>query len=283
MTNFLNRLAFGSFAAFFAILLIWFSPHPYFRLFFALIISSLITVAASEFFYIAKNKNYQPLVPIGLTACFLYALSVFLSTQYQQTAFFPYFILVLTLFISFFYFFKKGKDPLVNLSITFFALIYIATTLSSWFNIAYFFPDTFHQEGRWWLLYLLAVTKLTDMGAYFIGSSFGKNKLAPYMSPGKSWEGAIGGLFLGIITSYVFYKFTPIQLTWFQSLWLGFVLSFMGQIGDLAESLIKRDAGVKHSSHIPGLGGILDMLDSLIFTSPILYIFLEGAYHDHYH
>ncbi|QLH36801.1 MAG: CDP-archaeol synthase [Parachlamydiaceae bacterium] len=177
---------------------------------------------------------------------------------------------------SFLYFFKTGQEPLVNISLTIFALAYIAIPLSTWLNIAYFFPEGSAQEGRWWLFYLLAVTKLTDVGAYFIGSSFGQNKMTPYISPGKSWEGALGGLIFGVVTSIMFYVFSsqiPLHLTLFQSLLLGFILSCLGQIGDLAESLIKRDAGVKNSSRIPGLGGILDMLDSLIFTSPIVYIF----------
>lgn len=281
MSNFQQRLAFGSLAAIFSILLIWCSPYSAFRPLFALIIALFITLAASELFHIAKSKKFQPLVKIGLTECFLYALSVYASTQYPQAGIYPYLILFFTLLGSFLYFFKTGSAPLDNLSITFFALAYIAIPLSTWFNIAYFFPEGSSQEGRWWLFYLLAVTKLTDMGAYFIGSSAGKHKMTPYISPGKSWEGAIGGLIIGIATSFVFYKLIPsipIQLTLFQSLWLGLVLSFMGQIGDLAESLIKRDAGVKNSSQIPGLGGILDTLDSLVFTCPILYIFLKTQF-----
>lgn len=276
MSNLQQRLALGSCAALFSILLIWFSPYPVFRPFFALVVAALISVAASELYSIAKSKNYHPLVILGVTGCFLYALSVYASTQYSHAEIYPYLILFSTLIGSFLYFFKTGADPLANLSITFFALIYIAIPLSTWFNIAYFFPEGSMQEGRWWLFYLLAVTKLTDMGAYFIGSSLGKHKLTPYISPGKSWEGAIGGLLFGVATSLAFYKLTPhIKLTFIQSLGLGFILSVMGQLGDLAESLIKRDAGVKNSSRIPGLGGILDMLDSLVFTSPILYIFLK--------
>lgn len=279
MSNFLQRLALGSLAAIFSILLLWFSPYPIFRPIFALVIALLITIAASELFTIAKSKNFLPLVKIGLTACFLYTLAVYASTQYHQAEILPYLVLFLTLLGSFLYFFNAGNDPLVNLSITLFALAYIAIPLSTWLNIAYFFPEGSVQEGRWWLFYLLAVTKLTDMGAYFVGSSLGKNKMTPYISPGKSWEGAIGGLVLGVATSFVFYYLIPqIHLTLFQSLWLGLVLSLMGQIGDLAESIIKRDAGVKNSSRIPGLGGILDMLDSLVFTSPILYIFLKTQY-----
>lgn len=281
MSNLQYRLSLGSLASLFSLLLIWLSPYAFFKPFFALIISSLVTLAASELYFIAKSKNYQPLLWVGLSGCFAYTLSVYLSTQYPHADIGPYLILFVTLLVAFLYFFKKGVDPLANLSITFFALFYLAIPLSTWLNIAYFFPEGSIQEGRWWLFYLLAVTKLTDVGAYFIGSAFGKHKMTPVISPGKSWEGAIGGLIFGVAASFAFYKYIPqipIKLSMFQSLWLGLTLSFMGQIGDLAESLIKRDAGIKNSSQIPGLGGILDMLDSLVFTSPILYIFLKTQF-----
>lgn len=278
MSNFQQRLLWGSGTSFCAMLMIWFSSAMNFRPFFALIVAVLITLAASELFHIAKNKNYQPLEKIGLTGCFFYVLSIYLKTQYPQLEVLPYLILFTTLLISFFYFFKTGKDPLANLSITFFAFVYIAIPLSTWLNIAYFFPPHFSQEGRWWLFYLIAVTKLTDVGAYFIGSILGRHKMTPYISPGKSWEGAFGGFIFGIATSFAFYFFTPfipIQLSLIKSLFLGGILSMMGQVGDLAESLLKRDAGIKNSSYLPGLGGILDILDSLVFTSPIVYIFLK--------
>jgi phosphatidate cytidylyltransferase len=278
MKQFLQRLAFGSFASLFALLLIWFSPEPTFRPIFALTIALLISLAVSEFFLLARQINYQPPGKIGLAGCFLYALSVYLSTQYSELMLVPYFILFVTLIGAFLYFFKTGTHPLVNLSITSFAFIYIAIPLSTWFNIAYFFDNSSIQEGRWWLFYLLAVTKLTDVGAYIIGSTLGRHKMTPYISPGKSWEGAMGGLIFGVSASLAFYfliPYIPIHLSLVQSLGLGLLLSLLGQFGDLAESLIKRDVGVKNSSHIPGLGGILDMLDSLIFASPILYLFLK--------
>lgn len=278
MSNFKQRLAFGSLASIFFILVIWFSPYAVFSPIFTLIISTCVTLAVSELFQIAKKKNYQPLTKIGITGCFTYILSIYLSLHYPWAKTLPYIILFLILFSSFIYFFFYGTSPLGNLSLTFFAFGYLVLPLSTWLYIAYFFPNGAVQEGRWWLLYLMAVTKLTDIGAYFTGSVFGRHKMTPYISPGKSWEGAIGGLTFGVIASYIFFLFgsyIPLQLTGFQCIILGLLLSFMGQMGDLAESLIKRDAGVKNSSQIPGLGGILDILDSLVFTSPILYIFLK--------
>nr|WP_166156022.1 phosphatidate cytidylyltransferase [Neochlamydia sp. AcF84]NGY95149.1 Phosphatidate cytidylyltransferase [Neochlamydia sp. AcF84] len=278
MSNLQHRLLLGSMTTLFAILLLWFSPYLFFRPIFALILATFVTLAAAELFHLAKSKNYQPLTKIGLVGCFLYTLSVYVSTQYGQAQILPYIVLILIVWICFFYFFKTGDKPLLNISITLLALMYVAIPLASWLNIAYFFPEHSPQEGRWWLIYLLAVTKTTDIGAYFVGSLLGKHKMAPYLSPKKSNEGAVGGLCCGLGASFTFYWISahiPFQITLFQSLALGILLSTMGQIGDLAESLLKRDADIKNSNQIPGLGGILDMLDSLVFTSPIVYIFLE--------
>lgn len=278
MSNFQQRLLLGSLTAVFSILCIWFSPSPAFRPFFTLIIASLITIAALEFYHMAQGKGYQPLIKIGLTGCFLYVLAIYATTQHHDLDPFPYVILIGTLFSSFIYLFRTGKDPLINLSLTFFAFIYLVIPLSTWLNIVYFFPESSAQEGRWWLFYLLSVTKLTDVGAYFVGSSIGQHKMTPTISPGKTWEGGLGGLLFGVLTSCLFYLFIPwipIQLSFPQALWLGILLSFMGQIGDLAESLLKRDVGLKNSSDLPGLGGGLDVFDSLVFTSPLLYYFLK--------
>lgn len=278
MSNLQQRLIVGGIASVFAILILWLSPYPFFRPIFALLVASFITLAAWELFQFARHKGFTPLTGLGLVSCFLYTLGVFISTQFALADILPYTILILSLFACLCSFLKNGQNPLINTALTLLALIYIAIPLSSWLNIAYYFSHQDFQEGRWWLFYLLAVTKVTDMGAYFIGSMWGRHKLAPYLSPGKSWEGALGGLLFGILTSLGFYLATPqipIELSLLQSIGLGFILSSMGQIGDLAESLFKRDAGVKNSSQIPGLGGILDMLDSLVFTSPIVYIFLK--------
>lgn len=279
MNNFQQRLILGSLATVFSFLLLWYSSVPVFRPLFALIIASIITLASAEFYHLGQGKNHQPIVKIGLLGCFFYPLAVFTGIQFPQAEFLPLTVLILTLFGAFFYFLKNGLEPLKNLSLTLFALVYIAIPLSLWLNIAYLFPINTLQEGRWWLLYLLAVTKMTDIGAYLVGNLTGKHKMAPTISPGKSWEGAIGGLFIGMGTSVIFYLFQskiPLQITLVQSIVLGIILSIIGQLGDLAESLLKRDAGIKNSSQIPGLGGILDMVDSLIFTTPLLYIFLKA-------
>jgi phosphatidate cytidylyltransferase len=134
-------------------------------------------------------------------------------------------------------------------------------------------------DGRWWIAYLLVVTKITDIGAYFAGSLWGRRKLAPNISPKKTIEGAIVGLACALTASFVFglgigYT-TSFRLGVFEWLFLGLILGVVGQFGDLSESLLKRDANKKDSNALPGLGGVLDSIDSILFNAPIIYIYLH--------
>jgi len=134
-------------------------------------------------------------------------------------------------------------------------------------------------ENRFLFIYLLAVTKFSDVGAYVIGSLIGRHKMIPRISPGKTWEGFAGA----ILTSLVF----SVVLTWAMgnrvhaisftdSIVLGLLLPLVSVLGDLAESAVKRDASIKDSGQsIPGIGGALDLIDSILFTAPVLYFYLQ--------
>ena len=135
------------------------------------------------------------------------------------------------------------------------------------------------QVGRYLILYMAAVVKSTDMGAYFVGCSIGRHKFIPRISPGKTWEGVIGGVLTGVAASAAFQHFTGGGCGAFcfslgEALGLGAVLAVAGVAGDLIESLLKRASGVKDSgTFIQGMGGLLDVIDSLLFAAPILYAF----------
>ena len=135
------------------------------------------------------------------------------------------------------------------------------------------------DDGRLWIAYLISVTKMTDIGGYFFGNLWGKEKLAPCLSPQKTWIGAIFGFISAIIASLVFFAvsvFVPsFDLTLKASIFLGMLVGIASQLGDLAESLLKRDAKAKDSNSIPGIGGVLDLIDSLLFTTPVVYLFLK--------
>ncbi len=159
------------------------------------------------------------------------------------------------------------------------AVALIALTLFGVFYIGWFFTFLvkirFLSQGHKLVAYLLLVTKGGDIGAYLIGSRFGKHKLIQRISPKKSIEGAIGGF----LFSMIFALLSRFYIDWFSLsdiLISGALIGVFAQLGDLAESLVKRNYHVKDSSpFIPGLGGMLDVMDSILFTAPIFYIFLK--------
>jgi phosphatidate cytidylyltransferase len=130
--------------------------------------------------------------------------------------------------------------------------------------------------GRNWVFLAIFTSFGCDSAAYFIGSAFGKHKMAPEISPKKSWEGCVGGLLGGVLVSLFFVLNTPIGvshfLNWWQLVIIGLLISVFGQLGDLAESLFKRNTGVKDSGNLfPGHGGMLDRIDSLVFAAIVVY------------
>ena len=125
----------------------------------------------------------------------------------------------------------------------------------------------------------MLITKFSDTGAYAVGSLIGRHKMIPRISPGKTWEGFGGAIVLSTAASVIFAQFfggKMAGMNWFHAVMLGVMLSVTAVIGDLIESLFKREAGVKDSGKFfPGIGGILDLLDSLLFNAPIMYLYLR--------
>ncbi len=181
------------------------------------------------------------------------------------------------------FFLLHFRDParsLVHVAVEFFGFFYVTVPLGMMLAILYTPP---HQDGRWWLVYLIASTKIVDVGGYFIGKLWGKHPLAPVLSPQKTVEGSIAGFICALLLSSTFqilgskYSAGGFSLSLTQALALGMIIGVLGQIGDLAESMFKRDAAIKDSNNLPGLGGVLDLLDSLIFTAPVIYFFLRAV------
>jgi len=139
-----------------------------------------------------------------------------------------------------------------------------------------FFPGV---EGRYYLFYFVLITKFSDTGAYAVGSLIGKHKMIPRISPGKTWEGFGGAIAVSTIASLIFFQLFHDRMrgmTYLHAVILGVILSVTAVLGDLIESLFKREAGVKDSGRFfPGIGGILDLLDSLLFNAPIMYLYLR--------
>lgn len=282
MDNHLKQRLIAGFLGSAILLIVVFLSHlPIFKLLFTLLASGVISLALWEYYNIARTKGFQPLIKIGIVGTVCFVIATFLQSQFNAKML-PEITLGITLIAAFIYYFIKGSDPFVNLSITGFGILYLTIPLSYLININYFASEPIVRDGRWCLFYLLLVTKITDTAAFFLGKKYGKLQLSPYISPKKTWEGALGGLLGAILTSmllyvffHLFFELVPLNITLFQSIWLGALISIAAQFGDLSESLLKRDVGVKDSSHLPGLGGVLDIVDSLVFTSPLMYIFLK--------
>jgi len=136
------------------------------------------------------------------------------------------------------------------------------------------------DDGRNWVFFVLFVTWVSDSSAFFIGRALGKHYLAPNISPGKTWEGAIGGVCGAILMSILFFAPTPFQLplVCWQAILLSILVSVFGQVGDLVESLLKRNMGVKDSGTLmPGHGGLLDRIDSVVFAGIVVYYYVIWA------
>lgn len=275
-----NRTMVNGISAILIALFIFLARLPLFRSVFAGAVAAVAAVALWEYFQILKKKGILPATWIGIPAVILYVFATFFKTQFET--FWPagdQFILWGTVFCLFVFFAFRGDSPIINISSSFFGIAYIGIPLSLIINIMYS-PKWNAFEGSWWVIYLIAVTKSADIGGYFIGRFFGKRKLASWLSPNKTLEGALGGLLASILISVLIYSLGRTfwhvfaNITLVQALYLGALIGVLGQLGDLAESLLKRDAKVKDSNSLPGVGGILDMIDSLLFTTPLLFLFV---------
>jgi phosphatidate cytidylyltransferase len=179
----------------------------------------------------------------------------------------------------------REDEPLQTMAYTLFGLLYVLWLYNFITKIVYVPPRsaTGSVTGQFYCLYLIAVTKFSDMGAYITGSLFGRHQLIPHISPKKTWEGFFGALVFSLFASLALFRLMPghlSMLNWTHAIILGLLLGFAAVIGDLAESIIKRSTGVKDSGNmLPGIGGALDLIDSLLFTAPLLFFYLRLVIH----
>jgi phosphatidate cytidylyltransferase len=167
--------------------------------------------------------------------------------------------------------FRRQKEgAFIGWAWTIAGILYVGWLLS------YFVALRGLDDGRNWVFLALATNFASDTTAFLVGRALGRHKLAPAISPGKTWEGTIAGFFGAIIVSLPFTMLLPIS--YWQAVVLGFLVSLFGQLGDLVESLFKRNMGVKDSGRLlPGHGGALDRIDSVVFTGVVVYYYVIWA------
>jgi phosphatidate cytidylyltransferase len=178
---------------------------------------------------------------------------------------------------------KHNGQPLATLGCTLLGVWYVAYLFNFFTWLLFAWEPTgawrpIGDTGRLLVFYLVAVVKMSDTGAYLVGSRLGRHKLIPRISPAKSWEGLGGGFLFGVLTSLAFQALVGgrvgvLTMTVPDAVAMGVLLSAVGVAGDLFESLLKRAAAIKDASAVlPGMGGVLDVLDSLLFAAPVLHV-----------
>src|SRR4051812_6971042 len=278
-------LRFGSTVALWSVaLLIAFSGHE--GAFWALI--SLFGLVAQWEFYRMLDARGLPNFKVTAMICgsmmlcgsFYYFSRVGLGHSYDfEMAVLLFFLL--TVFTRQMFESLRDDAPLRTMAYTLFGLLYVLWLFNFITKIVYVVPrlDTGVVVGQFYVLYLIAVTKFSDMGAYLTGSVIGRHPLIPHISPKKTWEGFFGALGFSMLASVGLFKLMPGHLaflTWTHAIVLGLLLGVAAVIGDLAESIVKRSCGAKDSGGLlPGIGGALDLIDSLLFTGPLLFFYLR--------
>ena len=266
LTNFQQRMLAGAVGGVVFIGAIYLSKWSFFLLFLALTVLGLL-----EFYRLFYEKGFQPNRVIGLllgVGVYVLGFSIEYGSVSGKWFFLAPPIILLALVAELF---RKKEFPFVNVGLTLLGVFYIAAPFALLHVLAF-------QPGQYSWQIVLGVMFLiwaSDTGAYAAGKNFGKHKLFPRISPGKTWEGWAGGLLLAVAVAWLLsVYFTDLPL----SNWLGMavLISVFGVLGDLVESMLKRSLGMKDSGTlIPGHGGILDRFDSLILVVPFLVAFLE--------
>lgn len=236
---------------------------------FCILIALLVIPAQLELSKLAAAKGLKVFNPVAIIASILFATSWFWPQLVEiSPAIYLFFLSVFSLLgLLLYQYIRYGTSAvLANCGASYFSIIYLGL-------LGAFVLAVRIDFGPWALLMFVFVVKSADIGAYSLGSLFGKHKFSPGISPGKSWEGMAGAVATATIVAILFATSCDIMVWWLAVIF-GFCFAFIGQMGDLVESMIKRDAKQKDSaSKVPGFGGILDILDSLLPAAPFAYLF----------
>jgi phosphatidate cytidylyltransferase len=274
-------------------------PPEYAALPFTCAVAICALMGGWEYFRGLRLRGFSPSEGPAFAAIFFLQFAAWSVSRFQAATLLPALIALLVIGTLIHQVMRRDPEPVANIGVTFLGVVYVGW-LFSYLIFLRSLPGNVHlhglealangplahtplarpiadlahaARGTWMVLYVFAVTWSTDAGAYFVGMRFGRRQLAPRLSPKKTIEGALGGLLAATLMSLIWG--TWVGLPWIHCLLLGPTLGALGQVGDLCESALKRDLGIKDfGALLPGHGGILDRFDSLFFTAPIAYYYV---------
>ncbi len=254
------------------ITIIWFG-EPWFTI----LVAIWGLLAAFEFYRMVAASKVSPLTYFGL----IWTLLFILSPHFDYDILTPLLLTSVVILSLIWLLLRRQKEgAFIGWAWTIGGILYIGWLLSYFVALRGGCPPLLITKtaGRNWVFLALFTTFASDTTAFFVGRALGKHRLAPRISPGKTWEGAVGGIIGAIILSLFFTIPNPLYLqgiSYWQAILLGLLVSIFGQLGDLVESLFKRNMGVKESSKlIPGHGGFLDRIDSVVFAGVVVYYYV---------
>lgn len=243
----------------------------------------VVVLGTLELHAMLLHAGYRPIIWVSFGLCVLFLISAMFPAQRLSILDIGLGTFLPLSFAWMFFRRHKLEGALVDWALTLAIAIYLGWPMSYFLLIRGYeigivrftgdHPGVFLPPGVWWLLVTLLGVWGFDASAFFAGRYFGRHKLAPTISPAKTWEGVLGGMVLSIIAGLVL-TVIPLGVPWYLAILLGFLIGVAGTMGDLAESLIKRQTHVKDSGQImPGHGGMLDRVDSLLFAVIVVYLF----------
>ena len=230
---------------------------------FKFLVAGLVCIALREYFAIARSSGIEPLEKFGYLAALLWILVPIDNYSYFLT------LVVLVLMLVGMLFGRPHEQILPASAATLTGVLYITGPM--------FFGLLLHKQSAHWLIFVILISAAGDGAAYYVGKNLGRHALAPYLSPNKTWEGAIGSCLFGTLAGVLYLEyFLPGSIERFELILLASTVNICAQCGDIAESALKRGAGLKDSGRmLPGHGGILDRIDGVLFSMPVAYGYLS--------
>lgn len=241
---------------------IWFG-NPWF-----VVIIAIISILSSiEFYSITIKEVKHPTIYFAIVIIFFLTLSPYYHGFLSRAIILTAAIMILLIWLLFV---RVKEKAFLNWAFIIAGILYVGWMLGYWSELRNI------NDGRELVIWSVLIVMSNDTAAFFTGRAFGRHFMAPSISPQKTWEGALGGSIISILISVLFGYILSLPLSYWQLVLSGLGISILAQLGDLVESLLKRNTGVKDSSRlIPGHGGILDRVDSFIFIGAVIYLFAQ--------